>query len=206
MIREEEVTPKFTFKFLLVGNSCVGKTSLVHRFCRDDFDETINSTISVEFMTSIIKIDQTPIKLQIWDTAGQEQYKALGKAYYRNAVGVILCFSLTDYDSFEKIQDWYTDVKNLCNPHAEIVLVGTKSDLIDEKRVTDFQIKQFAEKLKLEYMETSAKKNTNVHDLFYHMTQKVFTKVVQGEIDCSEPMQASVLSVKEEKRKSRFRC
>ncbi|KAI5542437.1 GTPase protein [Trichomonas vaginalis G3] len=204
MIREEEVTPKFTFKFLLVGDSNVGKTSLVHRFCRDDFDECMTSTISVEFMTSILKIDQTPIKLQIWDTAGQEEYKSLGKAYYRNAVGVLLCFSLTSQDSFSHIEEWYQDVRKLCNPNARIVLVGTKCDLVKEKKVADSEAKQFAQVHDIEYMETSSKTNTNVQDLFYTMTQDVLKLVLHGEIDCREAMQASVLNNKQTQPKRRF--
>ena len=205
MINENEVTSKLTFKFLLVGNSSVGKTSLVRRFCRDDFEENNQSTISVEFMTSVIKMDNggAPVKLQIWDTAGQEQYHSLVKSYYRNAVGVILCFSLTDHDSFEMIEEWYRDVIDSCNPKAVVVLVGNKCDLKEEKRVTDAEAKNFAELHSIEYIETSAKENTNVHSLFYNMARQLYEMAMKGEIDTSEPLQASSLVKKKETSKKK---
>ena len=202
MMNENEVAPKLTFKFLLVGNSNVGKTSIVRRFCRDDFDDQNKTTISVEFMTYVLKLDEsgTSVKLQIWDTAGQEQYKSLGKSYYRNAVGVILTFSLTDHDSFEKIEEWYKDVKDLCNQKAVIVLVGNKCDLKEHKAVTDSEAKAFADIHGIEYIETSAKNKTNIYNLFYSVSRKIYDMVMMGEIDTSEPLQAGSLSKKEKKK------
>ena len=181
-----ETSQLFTFKFLLVGNSCVGKTCIVRRLCHDDFLEGIPSTVGVEFMAYPMEIDQQIVKLQIWDTAGQEKYQSVGKAYYRNAVGVILVFSLTDHGSFEALGKWYDQVIKYCHPKAKLIVVGNKTDLIAEKEVTDSEIQGFVESRGLEYLESSAKLNKNIKEAFYTITKQIYQMVITGDLVVAE--------------------
>ena len=174
-----------TFKFLLVGDGAVGKTSLVRRLCRGTYSDTTEETVGVEFMPHSIMIDDQQIKLQIWDTAGQEQYKSLGRAYYRNALGVLLVFSIDNHASFESLERWLTDIRSLCHPHARVLLVVSKSDLIEERKITKEEIESFVETYNLEYIESSAKNNINVEEAFYKLTRDVMNAVKLNEIQLS---------------------
>ena len=178
----KQTQARHTFKFLLVGNGSVGKTSIVRRLCRGDFITNPETTIGVEFMTKMIDIDGNQIKLQIWDTAGQEKYRSVGKAYYRNAIGVLLVFSLTDHVSFEKLDEWITDVSQYCHPKANMILVGNKSDLSDSRKVTLDEIKKFTEGHNLQYIESSAKTGSNINECFYQVAKSIYDGVVTGDI------------------------
>ena len=177
-----QMSREYSFKFLLVGNSAVGKTSIVRRLCLDDYMEDQQSTIGVEFMTHSLNIDGINIKLQIWDTAGQERYQSVGKAYYRNAIGVLIVFSLTDINSFNSLENWVDQVRKYCHPKVKMLIVGNKMDLVDEKEVTDNAIQQFVEAHNLTYMESSAKINKNIREAFFKITQEIYHSVVCGDI------------------------
>ena len=173
---------RHTFKFLLVGNGNVGKTSIVRRMCRGDFISNPETTIGVEFMTKLFDIEGNQVKLQIWDTAGQEKYRSVGKAYYRNAIGVLLVFSLTDHVSFEKLEEWLSDVSQYCHPKAQMILVGNKVDLEDQRKVTRDEIKNFAEEHNLPYIESSAKTGTNITECFYQVSHAIYNGIQTGDI------------------------
>ena len=173
---------KHTFKFLLVGNGNVGKTSIVRRMCRGDFISNPEATIGVEFMTKMFSIDDNQVKLQIWDTAGQEKYRSVGKAYYRNAIGVLFVFSLIDHISFEKLEEWITDVSQYCHPRAQMILVGNKCDLEEERKVTRDEIKNFAEEHNLPYIESSAKTGINITECFYQVARAIYDGIQTGDI------------------------
>ncbi|OHT00572.1 Ras family protein [Tritrichomonas foetus] len=172
----------YSFKFLLVGNSSVGKTSIVRRLCLNDYMEDQPSTIGVEFMTHTLTIDGHNIKLQIWDTAGQERYQSVGKAYYRNAIGVLIVFSLTDHGSFQALENWVDQVRKYCHPKVKMIIVGNKKDLVDKKAVTDSEIQQFMDSHNMTYMESSAKINKNIREAFFSITQEIYHSVVSGDI------------------------
>jgi len=171
-----------TLKFLLVGDARVGKTSIVHRLCRDSFGPMIEPTVGVDFSVYIVNIDQSVVKLQIWDTAGQERFRSLGRAYYRNSVGVFFVFSLADHSSFENIESWYKDVIPLCHPKVQVALVGNKADMIDERAVTQDEIHNLSSNLKIPYYESSAKTGNGVSEMFVKLTRKIYSLVVTNEL------------------------
>ena len=177
----------FTFKFLVVGNSGVGKTCIVRRLCHNDYIEGIPSTVGVDFLAHTMEIDGQVVKLQIWDTAGQEKYQSIGKAYYRNAIGVLLVFSLIDHESFEHLERWYDQVLKHCHPKARMIVVGNKTDLVSEKAVTEEEINCFVGQRNLEYIPSSAKLNKGVGDAFYRLAKELHDMVVNGDIDVKEP-------------------
>ena len=170
-----------TFKFLTVGDSGVGKTSLIQRFCKKVFEEQ-TPTVGVEFMVRKIKINDSPIQLQIWDTAGQEQYYSLAKTYYRDAVGVLLVFSYSSHSSLESMEKWLSEVRSLCHPHVKILLVGNKIDLTDERKIPKAEIESFISRHHLEYIETSAKENINVSEAFYRIARNVLNAITTNDI------------------------
>lgn len=171
-----------TFKFLLVGDQAVGKTSLVHRLCRNSYDSFTEETVGVEFMPYNLTIEKTQLKLQIWDTAGQEQYRSLAKAYFRNAVGVILFFAIDNHNSFMHLESWLNDIRSLCHKNCKVLIVASKIDLINDRKITKDEIQRFISNFDLEYIETSAKENTNVKEAFYKLAQDVLHAVQKGEI------------------------
>ena len=171
-----------TFKFLMIGDTGVGKTSLVHRLCLNEFKESIESTIGLEYMIYKLLISDTKIQLQIWDTAGQEQYRSLGRSYYRDALGVLIVFSFNDQKSVDRLDEWISDAKNYCHPCVRILLVGNKIDLEEDRVVSKSEIEAFAKKRKLEYIETSAKININVQEAFYKAARNVYQGIITNEI------------------------
>lgn len=185
MSSKQQQQARLTFKFLLVGNGNVGKTSIVRRLCRGDFISNPETTIGVEFMTKLFDIDGNQVKLQIWDTAGQEKYRSVGKAYYRNAIGVLLVFSLTDHVSFEKLEEWISDVSQYCHPKAHMILVGNKSDLTDARTITQDEIRKFAEGRSLQYIESSAKTGSNINECFYQVAKAIYDGIKTGDISIS---------------------
>ena len=165
-----------SYKFIIIGSSGVGKTAVLKRLVEDTFTEESQSTIGVEFDSTILTIDEKKVKLQIWDTAGQERFRSISKAYYRNAVGVILVFDITERKSFDDLPSWLNDVHALCDPNAVIQLIGNKCDLGSQRVVTITEAEQFAEHHHMKYIETSAKAGQNIREAFIHVATTIMSK------------------------------
>lgn len=190
-----------TFKFLMIGDAGVGKTALVRRLITNEFSDLIDSTIGIDYSLYKLTIGDTKVQMQIWDTAGQEQYRSLSQAYYRDAVGVLIVFSYNNHKSFEGLEDWIADVRNYCHPKARILLVGNKIDLEDERNVSKAEIEQFSTTNHLEYIETSAKTNANVKEAFHKAARNVFQYVITNEIHIG--VQPTLYEPQEEEDKSK---
>ncbi|KAF0441923.1 ras protein [Gigaspora margarita] len=164
----------FQFKLVLLGESAVGKSSLVLRFVKDQFDDYRESTIGAAFLTQTIALDEnTTVKFEIWDTAGQERYKSLAPMYYRNANCAVVVYDITQPSSLEKAKSWVNELKRQADPNIVIALAGNKSDL-SERRVIDTETAQnYAADAGLLFFETSAKKSTNVNELFTSIARKM---------------------------------
>jgi Ras-related protein Rab-1A len=126
----------FVFKILLIGDSSVGKSSLLMRFADDTFHESFLPTIGVDFKIRTIMNEGSIVKLQMWDTAGQEKFKNITTAYYKGAQGVILVFDLTDRKSFEDAKNWFAEVDKYANPNVVKILVGNKSDILINRKIS----------------------------------------------------------------------
>ena len=161
----------FLFKSIVVGDGGVGKTALTLRFSKDFFSEDYKMTIGVDFHVKTLNIDtnEGPIraKLQIWDTGGQERFSSIRPMYYRGSLGALLIFDLTNYESFEHLPQWIEEVRANVKSDIPLLLVGNKSDLINERTVSKEEINDFTGKFNLYYMETSAKTGEGVGDCFY---------------------------------------
>ena len=124
-----------TLKYLVVGDSGVGKTSLLVRYCEDSFQADYLSTIGVDFKIKRIELNQTQITLNIWDTAGQQRFRNITKSFYKGAHGIILAYSITDPTSFAHIESWIDQIRQVGNADTDMILVGSKSDLQADRKV-----------------------------------------------------------------------
>ncbi|MCL4112818.1 UNVERIFIED_CONTAM: hypothetical protein GTU68_029823 [Idotea baltica] len=159
----------YLFKLLLIGNTSVGKSSLLLRFSDNIFSEryffTIFSflpTIGVDFKIRTFETGGSTVKLQIWDTAGQERFKTITASYYKGAHGIILVYDITDRQSFKDIENWLAEVDKYGNENVVKLLVGNKSDLEANRQVKAEEGKNLADSLGIKFLETSAKDAVNV--------------------------------------------
>eukprot|EP01029_Cantina_marsupialis_P027102 TRINITY_DN745_c0_g1_i5.p1 TRINITY_DN745_c0_g1~~TRINITY_DN745_c0_g1_i5.p1 ORF type:complete len:199 (-),score=47.04 TRINITY_DN745_c0_g1_i5:308-904(-) len=152
------------FKIVIIGETGVGKSQILLRFAENDFKTEFVNTIGVDFRFRTLTIDGKKIKLQIWDTAGQEKFRTITNAYYRGADGIMMVYDRSDVDSFSKVRNWMEEVNKYAQKTAAKVLVGNKSDL--PRKVDSEQGKELAEDLSIPFFETSAKTSDNVELAF----------------------------------------
>eukprot|EP00941_MAST-03F_sp_MAST-3F-sp1_P003297 g3297.t1 len=164
----------YLFKVVLIGDSGVGKSNLLSRFTRNEFNLESKSTIGVEFATKSIVAEGKKIKAQIWDTAGQERYRAITSAYYRGAVGALLVYDISKHVTFENVERWLKELRDHADQNIVILLVGNKSDMEHMRAVTTDEAKAFAEKHQLAFMETSALDGTGVPDAFRLILTEIY--------------------------------
>jgi len=164
----------YLYKVVLIGDSGVGKSNLLSRFTRNEFNLETKSTIGVEFATRSIQTEAKTIKAQIWDTAGQERYRAITSAYYRGAVGALLVYDIAKYQTFKNCERWLAELRENADRNIVIMLVGNKSDLRHLREVPTEEAKEFAEKNKLSFIETSALDSTNVELAFQNILTEIY--------------------------------
>ncbi|XP_066494895.1 ras-related protein Rab-42 [Tiliqua scincoides] len=178
----------YQFRILLLGDSMVGKTSLLRRYMEHRFSPSPCPTVGVEFYSRVMELPPgIKVKLQLWDTAGQERFRCITRSFYRNAVGVFLVFDMTNRRSFENIFEWYNEVSN-----AQVVekliflLIGHKSDLRSYNRVTTEEAEGLAISLGAHFIETSAMENRNVDLAFEMMASAIYDALRNKEISLEE--------------------
>ncbi|XP_021117050.1 ras-related protein Rab-3C isoform X4 [Heterocephalus glaber] len=153
----------YMFKLLIIGNSSVGKTSFLFRYADDSFTSAFVSTVGIDFKVKTVFKNEKRIKLQIWDTAGQERYRTITTAYYRGAMGFILMYDITNEESFNAVQDWSTQIKTYSWDNAQVILVGNKCDMEDERVISTERGQHLGEQLEQENVEgLLAKKSQTV--------------------------------------------
>uniref|UniRef100_U5EW99 small monomeric GTPase n=1 Tax=Corethrella appendiculata TaxID=1370023 RepID=U5EW99_9DIPT len=161
------------YKLVLLGESAVGKSSLVLRFVKGQFHEYQESTIGAAFLTQTVCIDQVTVKFEIWDTAGQERYHSLAPMYYRGAQAAIVVYDIQNADSFARAKTWVKELQRQASPNIVIALAGNKADLSNSRVVDYEEAKQYADENGLLFMETSAKTALNVNDIFLAIAEKL---------------------------------
>lgn len=167
------------WKVVLVGDSGVGKTNLLSRFTRNEFNAESKSTIGVEFATRNVQIKGKTIRAQIWDTAGQERYRAITSVYYRGAVGALVVYDITKPLSFENLDKWLQELREHADPYVCIMIVGNKIDLRSLRAVTQEEGRNLAEKHNYSFIETSALDSTNVGEAFNNLLVDIFKVQVE---------------------------
>ena len=169
---KKNINPDITLKFLTLGDSMVGKTSIVLRFVDNIFFDQTKSTIGVDFKTKIIKFGNKYIKIKVWDTAGQERFRTITRQYYKNAEGMILIFDVTEKKTFDQVGDWVTSIMENKQKDAKVILVGNKIDC-EERVITKEQGEELAQKYQLPYYETSASTGQNVQKIFESLAEEI---------------------------------
>lgn len=166
---------EYIFKILLIGDSGVGKSSIVYRFTDNTYSDNFIATIGVDFKIKTMTLPcGATVKLQIWDTAGQERFQAITSAYYRNAVGLIIVYDITSHDSFQNVERWLQQVKRYARKDPVIALVGNKNDLETKRTVTKSQARQLATKLGItDFTECSAKNGGLIDDTFQLLATRI---------------------------------
>jgi len=174
----------FLFKILIVGESGVGKSCLLLRFSDDTFTESFISTIGVDFKIKRVTMNDKNgnpknLKLQIWDTAGQDRFRTITTSYYRGAHGIILTYDVTDPNSFLKIRSWLEEIKEHAPSHTVVMLIGNKADKTEKRAVDQKEAQALADKLGLKYNETSAKTGTGVTEVFTNLTEEILRVCIE---------------------------
>ncbi|CAI5734673.1 unnamed protein product [Peronospora destructor] len=182
----------YLFKIVLIGDSGVGKSNLLSRFTRNEFNLESKSTIGVEFATKSIVAEGKTIKAQIWDTAGQERYRAITSAYYRGAVGALLVYDITKHGTFENVERWLKELRDHADINTVIMLVGNKSDLRHLRAVSTEEAMAFAEKNNLAFIETSALEATGVDSAFQRILTEIYKLMSRKTIQAEENATASL--------------
>mmetsp|Transcript_38138 Transcript_38138/g.98478 ORF Transcript_38138/g.98478 Transcript_38138/m.98478 type:complete len:205 (-) Transcript_38138:1167-1781(-) len=176
----------YSFKFIIIGDSGVGKSCLMHRFTEGTFRTSTNHTIGVEYGTKVVNVKGKSVKLQIWDTAGQERFRSVTRSYYRSAAGALLVYDVAQRDTYNHLLQWLSDARSLASPDLVCMVVGNKSDLASDREVTLVEASRFAQENDLLFLETSAKTGDNVTEAFYKCCSTVLTKIDDGSVEAEE--------------------
>ena len=162
------------FKLILIGDSCVGKSNILLKYLKNEFDPNSRATVGVEFGTKNIIINNKKIKIQIWDTAGQERYRSITSAYYKGAKGAFIVYDITKKATFDNIDKWISDLKLNGDKNICIVILGNKSDLVDSREVSTNDGIKKAEMFKTAFLETSALNGDNIHKAFEELIEQIY--------------------------------
>ncbi|XP_068100174.1 ras-related protein Rab-35-like [Hyperolius riggenbachi] len=185
------------FKLLLIGDSGVGKSSLLLRFADNSFSGSYITTIGVDFKIRTLMLDGERVKLQIWDTAGQERFRTITSTYYRNTHGVIVVYDVTNPESFVNVKRWLHEITQNCDSVCT-VLVGNKDDNAARKCVETADAKRFGEQMGVRLFETSAKENRNVEEMFLSITRMALKMKKENQ---ARLMPREVVSITKTKKK-----
>ena len=176
MTSEPTVNYSYLFKYIIIGDSAVGKSNILLRYIHDNFNEEFQSTIGVEFGAKNIKIEDKIFRIQIWDTAGQETFRSITRAYYKNSVCAFVVYDITNKNSFQNVKSWIEDCRKQSPKTVFMVLIGNKVDLEDNRQVSYEEGSVFAEKNGMLFFETSAKTGKNIEEIFLKSSMEIAKK------------------------------
>ena len=177
----DEKIKRKVIRLSIIGDSKTGKTSIINRYLGQEFSIDMISNIGIDKQEVIKKMkDGNEMKIIIWDTAGQERFHSISSGTIKNSQGIIVCFALNDRSSFDNVLTWLQDVREISSK-IPIVLFGNKCDLIEERKVTNEEAKEFADNNEIIYFETSAKDNINIKEGFEKISEDAYSKALAEE-------------------------
>ena len=162
-----------TLKLLVVGDSSVGKTNFISRFLTDQFNNNYFTTSGIDLKQKSIEVKNKNVRIQIWDTAGQEKYKSITRNLFLKVMGAIILYDITNEKSFSVLKDWVKLIKEECGSHMQIIIVGNKCDIEDQRKVNQDDAINFAKENNYEYIETSCKTGENVEKTVKTLCEKI---------------------------------
>lgn len=176
----------YLLKLIIIGNSCVGKSNLTMRFTKDDFEIENETTIGVDFAIRTVCLDSKVYKLHLWDTAGQDTFKVITRSYYRNSIGAVIAYDVTNRESFDAVRGWIEELQERAQPYVgkqSIVIVGNKSDRTNDRQVLTSEGESLAAEFGFKFFETSAKTGENVKNVFCYIVADINQKIKSGELE-----------------------
>ena len=206
---EKEENTNHSIKITLLGSTGVGKTCIIRRYTEGNFDENSPSTTGGSYSSKIITIDNKEVSLDLWDTAGQEKYRSLGRHFYKNAYIVCLVYDITNNNTFEELKEkWYKDLKMYGEKYTVLAVVGNKSDCYEKEEVPEEEAREYAKSIEAQFMLTSAKKGNNIDVLFETLTRQYLgpdfiKKVEEMKEDKGEIKQITKKKAKEKPKKKK---
>nr|CAD7428308.1 unnamed protein product [Timema monikensis] len=172
----------YNFKVVLLGEGCVGKTSVILRYVEDKFNDKHITTLQASFLNKKINISGKRVNLSIWDTAGQERFHALGPIYYRMSNGAILVYDITDEDSFQKVKNWVKELKKMLGSDICLVIAGNKIDLEKQRTVSVQNAEEYAESVGAKHYHTSAKLDRGIEEMFLELSQRMIEQAQESDL------------------------
>ena len=185
----DDLNYDFQFKILFLGESQVGKTSIILRYTENKFESNSLSTLGMDLVYKYVKMDNLKIRLDLWDTAGEERFKNITKNYFKGANGIIFVYSLAKLETLTRLKNWIEDVEeNLSLNDLEMVVAGNKSDLEEERDISKEIVENFLQKYNLKNFEVSAKKGEGINEIFDFLVKKLLSKIKKDTQSESEPI------------------
>lgn len=166
----------FVFKYILLGNSGVGKSTYINQNINNEFNPTMGTTIGVDFLGKVIQINDDKIKIHIWDTAGQETFKCIVNSYYRDAIGVLVFYDVNNRQTFIDVEKWINEMK-ACNDLHKLTIIGNKIDIPEHRQVSYEEGEELAKRYDALFWEVSVKNNLNVEESLYDLTLKIVNDI-----------------------------
>jgi len=179
-------------KLLMIGDSAVGKTSLLLRYANDTFSSTFITTIGIDFKIKTIDLDGKRVKLQIWDTAGQEQFRTITRSYFRGAQGIVLVYDITDRGTFNSVRSWMSQIADHADAQVNRVLIGNKCDHETARQVSTEEGNRLADEYGVKFFETSAKNDINVSECFTTIAREAKSRIPQGDNNNKQTLKTPV--------------
>ena len=175
-----KMKPDYTIKYIIVGNAYVGKSNIIYRFVENKFSENYKATINLDFSYKNMKINDKIFRIQLWDTAGQEEFQSISRGYYKSGACALVVYDITDRDTFNNVSSWVEECKNNGPSTITLVLVGNKIDLEDKRQVTYEEGEDFANRNNMQFFETSALNGTNIDKLFNDTVESINRKIEEN--------------------------
>ena len=199
----------FLFKLILIGDSSVGKSNILLKYLKGQFDPNSKATVGVEFGTKNVEIKNKKIKIQIWDTAGQERYRSITSAYYKGAKGAFIVYDITRKNTFDNIDKWISDLKTNGDENLAIVLIGNKSDLEERREIQKDEGIKKSEEYKTAFMETSALNGDNIDKAFDELINQIYqnnSSIIEEEKEVEIDKGVNLNDEKKENNESNKKC
>ncbi len=189
-----------TLKLLIVGGSGVGKTNFLNMFLNNKFNQNYFSSTGIDLQNKIMNIKNKKVRIQIWDTAGQEKYKSITKNLFLKVMGALVLYDITNEESFTKLKEWVELIKEECGRHIKILIIGNKSDLESQRAIDKEDAMKYANEEKVQYIECSSKTGENVEKAIIVLSEKILEST-EISMDSSLMLDSTLLSSKIKKRK-----
>ena len=205
----------YLLKYVIIGDSGVGKSNILLQYINGKFNEDFKATVGVEFGAKNIEINGRIYRIQIWDTAGQENFRSIARAYYKNSICACIVYDITSRNSFNSVQSWIDDCTKQTPKSILLLLIGNKNDLNDKREVQYEEGEKFDKKKNMIFLETSAKTGNNIDKIFEKSVKKIDQNIIDNKYDLDNEncgirkglkTESFVLSVEKTKKKKKSKC